>query len=233
MIREHLKYLFLPLGLLGLGVLIFTGCQNSGGGFAANEEALYLFDDGTSDIPQRSDTYDYGAGSSENIAFTEEETVSYAAASSPASNQYASNDTQYYSPDPAPSQPQVRRASVSSSTSYSSGSGTSTYTVRSGDSLYKIARAHGMSVDRLKSLNGISGSMIHPGDRLKVSGSAAPGTRTASASSSRSSGGSYTVRSGDTLWGISRRHGVSVTSIKNANGLSGNTIQPGQRLTIP
>jgi LysM repeat protein len=88
-----------------------------------------------------------------------------------------------------------------------------------------------MSVDQLKSLNGLNSNLIHPGEKLRVSGSAS--TRTAGASRGSSSGGSYTVRGGDTLWGISRKHGVSVTRLKNANGLSGNTIQPGQRLTIP
>jgi len=43
----------------------------------------------------------------------------------------------------------------------------------------------------------------------------------------------YTVRYGDSLWEIARKHRVSVTSIKIANNLSGNVIRKGQRLTIP
>jgi LysM repeat protein len=42
----------------------------------------------------------------------------------------------------------------------------------------------------------------------------------------------YTVRSGDTLAKISRRCGVSVSSLKRLNGLSGNTILVGQALVI-
>ncbi len=50
---------------------------------------------------------------------------------------------------------------------------------------------------------------------------------------SSSGGSSHTVASGDTLWGLSRKYGVSVTDIRQANGLSGDTIVTGQTLSIP
>ncbi|MCT7375340.1 peptidoglycan DD-metalloendopeptidase family protein [Chelativorans salis] len=50
---------------------------------------------------------------------------------------------------------------------------------------------------------------------------------------SPSAGGSYTVTSGDTLYGIARKTGASVESIKRANSLSSGVIQIGQKLTIP
>lgn len=43
----------------------------------------------------------------------------------------------------------------------------------------------------------------------------------------------YTVRSGDSLYLISRMYGVSVNSIKSANSIRTDTIYPGQNLTIP
>ena len=46
-------------------------------------------------------------------------------------------------------------------------------------------------------------------------------------------GSSHTVSSGDTLWGLSRKYGVSVDDLRQANGISDNTIINGQTLNIP
>ncbi len=49
----------------------------------------------------------------------------------------------------------------------------STYTVKSGDTLFKIASAHGISLDSLISWNGVSGHLIFPGEQLVVKGGTA------------------------------------------------------------
>lgn len=46
-------------------------------------------------------------------------------------------------------------------------------------------------------------------------------------------GGAIDVQPGETLYSIGRRHGVSVAAIKDANGLSGDAVRPGQRLVMP
>lgn len=43
-----------------------------------------------------------------------------------------------------------------------------TYTVKKGDTLSGIASRHGSTVAKIRSANGISGSMIHPGQRLRI-----------------------------------------------------------------
>ncbi len=105
------------------------------------------------------------------------------------------------------------------------------YTVRSGDTLYGIAARHGMSVGRLASLNGVSsGSFIHPGQTLRVHGTAA---RPAKRPAARTSGSRHTVAAGQTLSGIASQHGMSVTRLAKINGLSARSfIYPGQRLRV-
>lgn len=101
-----------------------------------------------------------------------------------------------------------------------------TVTVRPGDTLYGLSQRTGVSVARLRSLNGLKGNLIRPGQVLRLRGATAAAT---------SSGGlaPYTVRRGDTLNAIARRAGVSVTALRAANGLTGSLIRTGQKLRVP
>ncbi|CAM3927548.1 3D domain-containing protein [Mesobacillus zeae] len=67
------------------------------------------------------------------------------------------------------------------------------YTVKSGDSLYKIARNHNISVYNLKRWNNLKSDTIYPKQRLKVSGSAAPATNPASQNKSSNVARTLTV----------------------------------------
>jgi len=109
------------------------------------------------------------------------------------------------------------------------------YTVKAGDTLYGISRKFGMSLSQLISANGIStSSVIQPGQTLRVVGgeSASTVVKTNTASI-RTSGGNYIVQSGDTLYSIARRSGVSLNTLLSINGLSQSSIIfPGQSLTV-
>ena len=100
------------------------------------------------------------------------------------------------------------------------------HTVRRGESLGGIARAYGTTVSRLKKDNRLSSDIIQPGQSLRVA--------QASSTASASGGKSYRVARGDTLGKIADRHGVGLSKLLRANGLSSrSTIYPGQKLVIP
>ena len=97
---------------------------------------------------------------------------------------------------------------------------TSSYVVKPGDSWWSIATRHGMSMYTLAARNGKTiYTVIHPGDRLTISGQTITATR------------AYTVRRGDTLSGISVRLGVSIGHLVQVNRIGNpNRIYVGQRL---
>ena len=59
------------------------------------------------------------------------------------------------------------------------------------------------------------------------------GSVTTAQAASAQPGATYTVARGDTLWGISRKHGVSVNELSQWNGLSsGSSLKPGQTIVV-
>ena len=115
--------------------------------------------------------------------------------------------------------------------------GNGTYTVKAGDSLYRIAVNHNMSLQELKNLNNLSSNLIMPGQVLKVSGqvsSSQPSTNTSQSSNQpqASGNGTYTVKAGDSLYRIAVNHNMSLQELKNLNNLSSNLIMPGQVLKV-
>lgn len=107
------------------------------------------------------------------------------------------------------------------------------HVVKGGDSLWRIAQRHGISVTKLAKLNGMSANdKIRAGQRLRLS--SADGPNSVSSVPPRSGRKvTYTVRHGDTLYAIARMFQVSVSQIASWNGLTArSTIKPGQRLTV-
>lgn len=101
--------------------------------------------------------------------------------------------------------------------------------VRPGENLWLIARNYQVRVSDIQRWNNLgASSMIRPGQRLLIHLDQAPGSPASAPSTI-----SYTVRSGDSLWLIARRHNVRVADLMRWNQLSeGAVLRPGQTLTI-
>ncbi len=95
------------------------------------------------------------------------------------------------------------------------------YRVRPDDNLWKIARKFGTSVTNLKRINHLSGSTIHPGQRLRVRHGAS-GTYV-----------KHRIRPGETISLIAKRYRTSVKAIKRANGMTSSRIIAGKTINIP
>ncbi len=102
----------------------------------------------------------------------------------------------------------------------------STYTVKSGDSLYKIASQHNVTVDQLKKENNLSGDMIYVGQTLIIPG------KSVQAPVQTNKNKRHKVVSGDSLWSLSNKYGTSVKQIKAWNNLTSDVIYTGQNLRV-
>lgn len=117
-------------------------------------------------------------------------------------------------PAPAPAKPAAKPVS------------TQTYTVQSGDTLSGIAAKYGTTWQHLQQLNGLANpNLIHPGQVLKVTGTAP--SKPAAAKRT------YTVQAGDNLSAIAARFGTTYQALAAKNGIANpNLIYPGQVLRI-
>ncbi|EFR31401.1 LysM peptidoglycan-binding domain-containing protein [Eremococcus coleocola] len=108
------------------------------------------------------------------------------------------------------------------------------YTVKAGDNLYNIARSFGVSLDALKKINGLTSNFIQIGDVLIIPDPAKeyPDPEP-EPDPDPSPEKQYTVKSGDNLYNIARKFGISLDALKQANNLTSNLIFPGQILIIP
>ncbi|WP_084037866.1 lytic transglycosylase domain-containing protein [Demequina sp. NBRC 110053] len=141
--------------------------------------------------------------------------------------------------------PGAGRSSGSTAAQSVDTSASGTYIVAAGDTVWDLARRHGVSVSSITSANDLGRSaVIRVGQRLRIPGASAAGSAKATSGAKLATdanlgdfGGatqSYTVTAGDTLAAIANRFGVSTTAIVSANGIKNpSLIRVGQTLTVP
>ena len=96
------------------------------------------------------------------------------------------------------------------------------YIVKSGDTLYSIARDYKTTVNDLMTLNNLTTSVLSVGQVLKIPG----------LTSNQDNYVEYVVKSGDSLYLIAQKYNTSVNELKNLNNLSTNLLNIGQVLKI-
>ena len=109
--------------------------------------------------------------------------------------------------------------------------GTVTYTVQRGDSLWKIANQFGITVDELISTNNLTNTTLQIGDILIIPGRIEePETPITPPSSNVIE---YVVQSGDSLYSIAKKYGITARELQEYNNLSSTLLRIGQVLLIP
>ncbi|WP_124058894.1 LysM peptidoglycan-binding domain-containing protein [Vaginisenegalia massiliensis] len=122
------------------------------------------------------------------------------------------------------------------------------YTVKAGDSYWKIATQYGISIQELQRLNGTTNYNLYPGQQLKVPTSstvspsapatpstpvAKPTTPSPSAPTKPVANSGYTVKAGDSYWKIATQYGISIQELQRLNGTTNYNLYPGQQLKVP
>lgn len=121
-----------------------------------------------------------------------------------------------------------------------------TYTVRKGDSLYKIAKAFRVNMDSLREANNLGSDRLKPGERITVpSREAAPRKeRTAArpagpvpknetAAAPQDNGPYHTIRKGENLGSIAKKYGISVAELTELNNITKTRkLRTGQQILV-
>ncbi len=105
---------------------------------------------------------------------------------------------------------------------YKEGESQEIYTVKKGDSLWKIANKYNTTVEKLKSVNNLKTNTLSVGQKLVIP----------SISVSPEVSDTYIVQKGDSLWSIANKFNMTVSELKNLNNLTNNLLSIGQVLKI-
>lgn len=96
--------------------------------------------------------------------------------------------------------------------------------VVSGDTLWSLSRKYNTSVDAIRKVNNLSSDTLSIGQVLKIPTEEVTPIPEYDI---------YTVKSGDSLWSISRVYNTTVDNLKNINNLTSNVLSIGQQLKVP
>lgn len=115
-----------------------------------------------------------------------------------------------------------------SATTSTSSSGNTMYTVKAGESVWSVANKHHITMDQLIEWNNIKNNFIYPGQQVIVKKGSSQTTNQQAPAGSKT----YTVKSGESVWGVADSHGITMAQLIEWNNIKNNFIYPGQTLIV-
>jgi peptidoglycan DL-endopeptidase LytE len=106
------------------------------------------------------------------------------------------------------------------------------YKVKRGDNLARIAKKYGVSTQSIKEANGLQGNALKPGKALVIPTDGSRKLAKRTKSQPQKAAQVYVVKKGDTVYGIAKKTGLSVSDIKSLNHLRKNKLHTGQKLAL-
>lgn len=100
------------------------------------------------------------------------------------------------------------------------------------ETLYSIAKQYSVTVDDLKQWNNLSNAGLKLGQELIIKDRVASASSTETKVSETKTVGRHTVAAGETMYAITRKYGITVSQLKDWNGLTSNELKPGQEIII-
>ncbi len=136
------------------------------------------------------------------------------------------NQAPVYVPPSMPQQPIVPASEVAGATKE--------YVVGRGDSFYSIAKKLGVKMKDITAANPtVNAAKLKVGQKISVPDVSSGSSASSVVATSEASVESYTVKSGDSLMKIAKRHGASVKELRSLNALKTDKIRVGQKLKLP
>lgn len=141
-------------------------------------------------------------------------------------------DSIYHYQENVVTKPHIIKPPTPSYSAPPKGSNKIIHTVKSGENLGAIASKHHVYVSQIKGWNGITSDRIYVGQKIIIYSNYKAPVKTQTTTTSEGTFTYYTVKSGDSLWGIAQKYpGVSTEDIQRWNNI-GNQINIGQKLKI-
>ena len=112
-----------------------------------------------------------------------------------------------------------------SNTTSTVSTGDTIYTVKAGESVWGVANKHNITMDQLIQWNNIKNNFIYPGQQVIVK----KGTTQSAPTTGQKT---YTVKAGESVWGVADSHGITMNQLIEWNNIKNNFIYPGQQLIV-